>query len=92
MITKIEKFSSGPTEWLKCNIIAVLQFLFAITNDLKYLLKFRADKSCQKEILAEENVLTFTCQNFAGAQWQSWQNHQKVLFTNPVVKTQRNES
>lgn len=58
-----------PYTSIKFDIAVVIQFLFVITNDLKYLLKFRIDRSCQNEILAEENILTFTIQNLAGAQW-----------------------
>lgn len=65
MVMKIEKFNFGLRPQLKFHIIAVLQFLFVITNDLKCLLKFRIDGSCQKEILAEENILTFASQNLA---------------------------
>lgn len=68
MIMKIE-FNSGPTPQVKFNIIVVLSLLFVITNDLECLLKFRTGKSCQKEILVEENILTFASQNLAGAQW-----------------------
>lgn len=53
---------------MKFDIAVVIQFLFVITNDLKYLLEFRIDRSCQKEIIAEENILTFAVQNLAEAQ------------------------